>query len=138
VNPATRQADGTPLCPPGTVCNLRYDQADKDVGRYGAQAELTPDGGRTTLTLSYIKGKDDYRNSRFGLIRSDNESIGAEADFTPSDRVSVYGFYTRENISSFQRGRQSAATVSNDRLDDWTSAVDDTAHVVYVRLSYVW
>jgi MtrB/PioB family decaheme-associated outer membrane protein len=126
VHPDTPQTDGTPLCPAGTVCNLRYDQADRDLDRYGAHAELTPDGGTTTLTLSYIKGKDDYKENLFGLINADNEAMTAEVDFTPTDRVNVYGFYSRENISTFQRGRQSGATVSNNRLDDWTSAVEDT------------
>lgn len=125
VHSDTLQKDGTPLCPAGTICNLRYDQAAKDLDRYGAHAELTPDGGKTTLTLSYIKGKDDYKDSLFGLTKADNESLSAELGFTPSDRVNLYGFYSRENIASFQRGRQSGATVSTSRLDDWTSDVKD-------------
>ncbi len=125
VDPGTLQTDKTPLCPAGTVCNLRYDQADKDVSRYGAFAELSPWSGKTTFTFSYIKGKDDYKNSLYGLTKSDNEAFTAEVDFTPTERVNVYGFYTRENITTSQAGRQSGATVSNNRLDDWTSNIKD-------------
>jgi hypothetical protein len=113
------------VCPAGTVCNLRYDQAARDLTRLGAHAEMTPDEGRTTLTLSYIKGKDDYKDNLFGLVEADNESFTGEIDFTPTDRFNVYGFYTRENISTFQRGRQSGATVSVNPLDDWTSDIED-------------
>jgi MtrB/PioB family decaheme-associated outer membrane protein len=112
------------LCPGGTICNLRFDQSKKDLDRYGAFVELSP-GGKASVTLSYIKGKDRYTESLFGLIRADNESISAEADYTPHERVNLFAFYTRENIATFQRGRQSAATVSLSPLDDWTSEIKD-------------
>jgi len=112
------------VCPGGTVCNLRFDQSKKDLDRYGAFVELSP-GGKASLTFSYIKGKDRYTESLFGLIRADNEAIMAEADYTPHERVNVFAFYTRENISTFQRGRQSGATVSVNPLDDWTSEIKD-------------
>jgi hypothetical protein len=112
------------VCPGGTICNLRFDQSKKDLDRYGAFVELSP-GGKASLTFSYIKGKDRYTESLFGLIRADNEAISAEADYTPHERVNLFAFYTRENIATFQRGRQSAATVSVNPLDDWTSEIKD-------------
>jgi MtrB/PioB family decaheme-associated outer membrane protein len=111
-------------CPGGTICNLRYDQSKKDIDRYGALVELSP-GGKASLTFSYLKGKDRYTESLFGLIRADNEAISAEADYTPRERVNLFAFYTRENIATFQRGRQSGATVSVNPLDDWTSEIKD-------------
>jgi MtrB/PioB family decaheme-associated outer membrane protein len=125
VDPGTLQTDKTPLCPAGTVCNLRYDQAEKDIARYGAFAELSPWSGKTTLTLSYIKGKDDYKNSLYGLTNADNEALSAEVDFTANDRVNLYGFYTRENVSTNQVARQSGATVSTNRLEEWSSEITD-------------
>lgn len=121
----TLQKDGTPLCPAGTVCNLRYDQAEKDIDRYGALVELSPGSGKVTMTFSYLKAKDDYKNSLFGLTKADSESITGQVDFTPTDRVNLYGFYTRENLTSFLHGRQSGATVSTSSLDDWTSDMKD-------------
>jgi len=112
------------VCPSGTVCNLRFDQSKKDLDRYGAFVELSP-GGKASLTFSYIRGKDRYTESLFGLIRADNEAISAEADYTPREGVNVFAFYTRENIATFQRGRQSGATVSVNPLDDWTSDIED-------------
>jgi MtrB/PioB family decaheme-associated outer membrane protein len=114
------------VCPGGTVCNLRFDQSKKDIDRYGAFVELSP-GGKASLTFSYIKGKDRYTETLFGLVRADNEALSAEVDYTPSERVNVFAFYTRENITTFQRGRQSGATVSVNPLDDWTSEIKDKA-----------
>ncbi len=123
-NPALQRVYASFGCPSEAPCNLRFDQADRDISRYGAYAELSP-GGKATITFSYLKGKDDYKENAFGLITSDSESITAEADYTPSDRANVYGFYTRENLSTFQRGRQSGATVSFNPLDNWTSEIAD-------------
>jgi MtrB/PioB family decaheme-associated outer membrane protein len=105
-------------------CNLRYDQANKDVSRYGTYLELSP-GGKVTVTFAYLYNKDDYKDSNYGLLSAKNESFTAEADYTPIERVNVYGFYTHENLTNFQRGRQSGSTVSTNPADNWTSNVDD-------------
>ena len=112
------------VCSGGTICNLRFDQSKKDLDRYSASVELSP-GGKGSLTFSYIKGKDRYTESLFGLIRADNEAISVEADYTPRERVNLFAFYTRENIATFQRGRQSGATVSVNPLDNWTAEIQD-------------
>jgi MtrB/PioB family decaheme-associated outer membrane protein len=117
------------VCPGGTICNLRFDQSKKDIDRYGALVELSP-GGKASVTFSYLKGKDRYTETLFGLVRADNEALTAEADYTPSERVNLFAFYTRENITTFQRGRQSGATVSVNPLDDWTSEIKDKADSV--------
>jgi MtrB/PioB family decaheme-associated outer membrane protein len=102
----------------------RPDQADKDITRVVSQVQLSP-GGNTTFAFSYIRGKDDYKNLELGLLDSKNEAFTAEADYTMSERFSLFGFITRENISTFQLGRQSGATPSTNPLDNWTAAIDD-------------
>jgi MtrB/PioB family decaheme-associated outer membrane protein len=113
---------------PGPPANLtllrRFDQATKDTTRLVSELQLSP-GGNTTVALSYIRARDDYEESSHGLINAENEAFTAEVDFTPSDRFSVFAFYTREDISSFQRGRQSGATLSTREIDDWTADVRD-------------
>ena len=37
----------------------------------------------------------------------------------------MFAFFTRENISSFQRGRQSGSTPSVNAADDWTADMED-------------
>lgn len=106
------------------VCNLRYDQAAKDVTRFGAHLVLTP-WGTATLTASYLYGEDDYADTAYGLISAKNRSFGLEADWSPSERANLFAYYNYEKISDFQRGRQSGATISARTIDDWTSNVDD-------------
>jgi MtrB/PioB family decaheme-associated outer membrane protein len=113
---------------PGPPANLtllrRYDQANKNVDRLVSSVQLSP-GGSTTIALSYVWGFDDYDQSDFGLISAENRAFSAEVDFTPSERLSLFGFYSRENIDNVQRGRQSAATLSTNPLDDWMASTAD-------------
>lgn len=106
------------------VCNLRFDQAKKKVNRYGGHLILTP-GGSATITTSYLYGKDDYNETQFGLISAKTQTFSLDVDYTPTERATLFGYYTYEKISDFQRGRQSGATVSINPLDNWTSNVDD-------------
>jgi MtrB/PioB family decaheme-associated outer membrane protein len=108
----------------GVVCNLRYDQAKKDTTRAIGQLHLSP-GGKATVVLTYALGKDNFKETIFGLTHARNESFGAELDYTPVERLNLFAYYNRENISSFLRGRQSGATVSLNPLDDWTSDLKD-------------
>ncbi|HEX6739163.1 MAG TPA: MtrB/PioB family outer membrane beta-barrel protein [Vicinamibacteria bacterium] len=114
------------VCPAGRVCNLRFDQAKKDVDRIGANLQLTP-WGNTTVALGYLRTKDDYTETTFGLVSAQYDTLSAEVDYAPSAKVNLFGYFTHEKIADFQRGRQSGGTVSTNPLDDWTSNVDDKA-----------
>ena len=111
----------------------RFDQAKRDLDRFNGLLQFTPGGGDLTVSLSYWYSKEDYNQEaivdasglRYGLLDVKYDSFTAEADYSPGERWSVYGFYTRENNRNFQRGRQSGATPSTNPLDDWTSDVHD-------------
>jgi MtrB/PioB family decaheme-associated outer membrane protein len=122
------EAEHASFLDPGPPANLtllrRFDQAKKDNTRVVTQLQLSP-GGSTTVALSYIEAKDEYQELTHGLLEANNRALTAEADYTPSARLSLFAFYTRESISSFQRGRQSGATLSVNPADDWTADVDD-------------
>jgi MtrB/PioB family decaheme-associated outer membrane protein len=125
---------------PGPAANLtllrRYDQAEKQIDRLTSMVQLSP-GGSTTIALSYVWGNDDYTRTEFGLVSSENKAFSAEVDFTPTERLSLFGFYTREDIDSFQRGRQSAATPSVNPLDNWTAAMTDDVDTFGVGADFV-
>ncbi len=119
--------------PVGILPSLRrFDQAKRDVDRFFGLLQLTPTGD-LTVSLSYLFNEEDYGREpvvdasglRYGVIDSKSESFTVEADYSPGDRWSIYGFYTREKISNFLRGRQSGATPSTDPLADWTADMDD-------------
>jgi MtrB/PioB family decaheme-associated outer membrane protein len=115
------------LCGSGAVCNLRFDQAKKDSDRIGATLDLTPGDGKFGVNLGYVRTKDDYKETRYGLTEASFDSVSAQVDFTPTERASLWAFYNYEKMVNAQRGRQSGATVSANPLDDWTSDVADKA-----------
>jgi MtrB/PioB family decaheme-associated outer membrane protein len=115
----------------GGITNLaalrRFDQSRRDSDRLISTLQLSP-GGEVSLGLSYVWGRDDYReDATHGLLEADTKAFSVDADYTPTERLNFFGFYTREKIYNFQRGRQSGATPSTNPLDDWTSIVDDEA-----------
>lgn len=112
----------------GTPCNIRFDQAAKDFTRYGANLQLTPGGGDATFSVAYLHTKDDYKESRFGLLSADYDTFNAEFDWSRSERMNVYAFYTYEKNLNDQAGRQSGATVSTNPLDNWASSVNDKSN----------
>jgi MtrB/PioB family decaheme-associated outer membrane protein len=105
----------------------RYDQSERDSDRLISSLQLSP-GGAFTVGLSYVWGHDDYsEGASYGLLDAETRAFSADVDYTPTAKVNLFAFYTREDISNFQRGRQSGATPSTNPLDDWTSDVDDQA-----------
>ncbi len=109
----------------------RFDVAAKDIDRVMALMQLTP-FGTMSVTLNYFLTRDDYNKSRHGLLNATTASWTAEADWTPADRLNVFGFYSREALRSFQGSRQSGATSSTNPADDWTS--DQTDNVDSIGL----
>jgi MtrB/PioB family decaheme-associated outer membrane protein len=124
VLPTTLQTNGQPLCPAGTVCNLRYDQARKDSERIGAHAALSP-SDKVTISAGYLRTNDDYKESLFGLISAEFDSLSVDLDFNPNENANLYAYYSYEKLADYQIARQSGATPSNNPLDNWTSTVND-------------
>jgi MtrB/PioB family decaheme-associated outer membrane protein len=128
-DPGTPQIGGGTLCAPGTVCNLRYDQAKRKFDRFLGHVELTPTD-KVTVGLAYVTTKYNYDESTYGLTESKYDSFTVDADYTPSAKWNVYAFYTYEKNRDAQRGRQSGSSVSTNPLDDWTSDVNDKGNTV--------
>jgi MtrB/PioB family decaheme-associated outer membrane protein len=123
------EAEEASFLDPGEPANLsllrRYDQAVRESDKLISMLQLSPGSGNTTLSLSYAWGRDDYSETTHGLVEAETKAFTAEVDYTPTERVSLFGFYTREAIDSFQRGRQSGATPSVRDIDDWTADMTD-------------
>lgn len=111
---------------PGNLPQLRrFDQAKRDTSRAVAMIQLTPLDS-LTIALNGVHFFDDYDDeSDYGLLTWRTDSYTAEVDYTPTNRVTLFGYFTRDNARGFQRGRQSAATVSVNPLDDWTASNSD-------------
>jgi Putative outer membrane beta-barrel porin, MtrB/PioB len=126
-----------PGAPANQLILRRYDQAKKDVNRFGASVQITPPSGKAAVILSYFRTKDDYNKdpvlnhltgqseSPLGLLDATYDSFSAEVDFTPNERATFYAFYSHERNDNFQAGRQSGGSLSTNPLDGWTASVED-------------
>jgi hypothetical protein len=122
------EAEHSSFLEPGAPTNLpslrRYDQANKDLTRAMLLAQVSP-WDTATFSLSYTQGHDDYDESEHGLIDSKVRALTAEVDWNPVAKLNLNAFYTRDDVSTFQRARQSGSSPSTNPADDWTSQVDE-------------
>jgi hypothetical protein len=146
-----------PDAPANLTVLRRYDQANRDRDRVGAQVQWTPDSAMFSLSAAYYLNRDTYDDSpvpcdaatsadlafcpggeqaSLGLQKAEYETFSLDADFSPSDRSTVYGFYSREDVFSFQAGRQSGSTISFDPASNWTSEVDDKVDTLGAGLNF--
>lgn len=137
---------GVVALPANQTILRRPDQAKRDLERFGGQVELSPGSGKFAVFASYMHTKFKYNQdpvpcedvdlfagqSRFcpggqqaplGLIDDKYDSFNLEANFAPSDRATVYAFYTWEDGDILQNGRQSGGTLNFNPLDVWTSNI---------------
>lgn len=113
--------------PPTLLSELRrFDQSKRDSTRYGGELLLTP--GNASVMLSYMKGTQDYYATLYGLQKASTELLSAEADYSPGERVALFGYATREKLKTFDHGAQRGATGAPNPLTDWTSDMSDSVN----------
>jgi MtrB/PioB family decaheme-associated outer membrane protein len=146
-----------PDAPANLTVLRRYDQANRDRDRVGAQVQWTPENAMFTLSAAYYLNRDTYDDSpvpcdaatsadlafcpggeqaSLGLQEAEYKTFSLDADFSPSDRTTLYGFYSREDVFSFQAGRQSGSTINFDPASNWTSEVDDKVDTIGAGLNF--
>jgi hypothetical protein len=129
----------------------RYDQAKRDLTRFGAQVEVAPGSGKLSAFASYVHTKFEYDQdpvpcedvelfsgqsafcpggvqAPLGLVDDAYDSFTLEANLAASERVNVYAFYTWEDGDALQTGRQSGSTVNFNTNDTWTSNMTTTGN----------
>jgi MtrB/PioB family decaheme-associated outer membrane protein len=122
----------------------RYDQANRDRDRFGGQLQWSPGSGVVTLAASYFHNKEEYDQSPvscegvtdsdefcvgdmsnpLGLVETSYETFSLDLDYTPNERTTLYGFFSREDIMDVQTGRQSGGSLRFDPSWNWRSTVD--------------
>lgn len=108
----------------------RFDQANRNSERVILMLQVTP---MDTLTFSVngTRNFDDYDDhSDYGLLEWQTNSFSIEADYSPTGRLSAFVFASVDEVRGFQRGRQSAGTISTNPLDDWTAENTDEAQTL--------
>jgi hypothetical protein len=144
------EAEEASFLDPGAPANLttlrRYDQANRDRNRVGAQLQWTPESAIYSLSAAYYLNRDKYddtpvpciaatpadlafcpngEQAPLGLQEAEYKTFSLDFDVTPNDRTTLYVFYSREDLFNFQTGRQSGSTINFNPTSDWSSSVDD-------------
>jgi MtrB/PioB family decaheme-associated outer membrane protein len=129
----TAESEDASFQQPGPLTNLpelrRPDQARRDATRVSILATANPTD-QLTVMAGYTWNKDDYKESAYGLQQASYGTFTGELDYTPSQRLTLFGFYTWESNKNVQRGRQSGASPSTNPADDWLSNVEDKGHSI--------
>ena len=101
-----------------------YYIADRVRDQIGALVEYLPNSNWSFGARAEYN-KDDYDESQFGLLEAEMPSFTLDAAYYPSKNVSTYAYYTREEITSKQKGF-SARLSDNIPLNYWQADFDDT------------
>lgn len=80
----------------------KYDEADMTRDRVQFLATVYPVES-LAMSGSYTYGRDDFDDSSFGLLEDEHYIASLDADFAPSERFSVFAFYSRENYKNKQK-----------------------------------
>lgn len=113
-----------------------FDQADRDRDRADILAELTF-GEALTFTPTLSFRNDDYKNSVFGLQRDRSWAAGTDISWSPSERMTFFVSYSREEYLARQRSRYRPFLPDfTPRVDnptyDWVANNEDTVDTVVV------
>ena len=124
----------------------RYDQAERDLTRFGAQVEVSPGSGKFSAFAAYTHTKYEYDQSPvpcqdvelfpgqeafcpggqqtpLGLVDDGSNSFTVEANLAAGERANLYAFYTWEDGDILQTGRQSGSTLNFATNDVWTANI---------------
>jgi MtrB/PioB family decaheme-associated outer membrane protein len=114
----------------------KFDEADRVRHEADVLLQLTP-GDDVTLAFTGNLMDIDYDGTVFGLQSEHSWSVGADATYTPTSRVRLFGHYTYENLEAKQRSRWRprrfflpAMTVVDNPLNDWSSSSEDRIHTL--------
>lgn len=115
----------------------KYDEADRDRDRVQFLVTVYPIEP-LTITGSAIFGKDDFKDSPFGLLDNKHQIYSIDADYAVTERLNLFGFYIFEKYQNNQKARQwvPGGGVSDpytrettyDSNSNWDAKGEDTAN----------
>jgi MtrB/PioB family decaheme-associated outer membrane protein len=109
---------------PEALTNLpdlrKFDEAPRTYNAWNVLAQIFATEN-LNLSLGTTGRKDDYSDSRFGLVSDDVKAYNAEVSYNPGPNIDVFVFGERMDRRSLQNDRQSGATPSTNPLDNWSA-----------------
>lgn len=113
-----------------------YDIADRDRQRFTLIASVMP-SEFVGLNASAGVGRDEYPDSRHGLLETDSRQYSVGADVTPNDMVQFNVNYGWEDYASLQRSRTGASAIQlADPTRDFTTDYDGAVRFVDASVQF--
>ncbi|MEQ1727965.1 MAG: MtrB/PioB family outer membrane beta-barrel protein [Vicinamibacterales bacterium] len=81
--------------------SLRFDSSKRSSDRAGIVFDISP-MPMTTLAFTYLRNKDTYKETRYGLQDANYDTYTGEVSVSPGETWSVTGYYSREKNGSHQ------------------------------------
>jgi MtrB/PioB family decaheme-associated outer membrane protein len=111
-----------------------FDVADRDRNRVTAMVQVTPVPA-VGLSASVARGRDDYRNSGFGLRDSETTSYSVALDLVPDERINAGLSFVSDTYSTLQRSRNAAPGAQFvDPTRDWMMDANDRTRTITAGL----
>jgi len=109
------------ISPPENRLMRKYNMADRERDQVGVYLSVTPID-ILTVGLNADYSFDDFSNSSVGLIDNKSTNYTLDISIMPREDISIYTFFSRENLKSNQAGSQSFSTAdwrvkNNDRIN---------------------
>lgn len=109
----------------------KFDEADRDRARLKGAVTVTPTS-YLSLGLAGSYMHDDFDDTIFGLKERKINNMSFDVSYLAAKDVSMYGYYSFENIESDQAGRQFQGFAkfahSRDPRRNWFIEHDDEVH----------
>jgi MtrB/PioB family decaheme-associated outer membrane protein len=112
----------------------KYDEAAREFDEWEASVYVFLTEA-WNLNLGISSRDEDYDESYLGLIADEILQYSADLSYAPSETFALYLFGHIADRESFQRARQSGATLSTDPRDDWTVDLDEATDTVGLGLN---
>ncbi len=117
------------ISPPENALLRKYNMADRKRSKAHAYVSYMPHE-LVTFGLSMDYATDDYSNSILGLTDGEETSVTLDASYVPREDLSLYAFYTRDNIDTKQVGSQTFST------PDWFADGTDRINTAGLGVKY--
>ena len=115
----------------------KYTQADVSRDRVGLLANVYPIDP-LVLSASATYGKDDFKDSPYGLVEDKHYVISLDGDYTLTDRLNINAFYVYEHYKNRQvaRGEFDEDGDGITTVTDWQAEGKDEVNTVGGGITY--
>jgi MtrB/PioB family decaheme-associated outer membrane protein len=84
-----------------------------------------------SISTSYLYGNDDYNGSMYGLHNDTNHAASLDLNYSPNDKLSLYGFYSFEDHDAEQWAMEhNTRSPSLDPGDNWRANTEDKVNTI--------